>query len=129
MAEHRPDRFWQTRASGGEAAPQPSPALPPAAWGRQIALSTLAELIDLPCIIGDFVALNPALRHPALERPVAFLDGFAVVPLLRRVRPGITPAALVGEWSAALPPAKAAAIARFLLGHRVLVPAGGREGA
>ena len=55
-----------------------------------VELSPEIELVDLPCIDGEFVVLTPALRHPRLEEPVAFVGGRAVAPLLGQVRPGMT---------------------------------------
>jgi flavin-dependent dehydrogenase len=127
-AKRRPDQFWQSRAIGGETMAEPA-TLPRPAWEEPIALSPLAELVALPGIVGDFVAVNPALRHPALERPVAFLGGIAIAPLLQHVRSGMSLEELVGCWRALLPPTKATAIACFLFGHRVLVPATQLDGA
>jgi flavin-dependent dehydrogenase len=122
-AARRRDRFWQSRAIEGEAMPEPAARLPQPAWEQPIALSPLAELVKLPGVVGDFVAINQALRHPALERPVAFLSGIAIASLLQPVRTGMTLAELAGSWCMMLPPSKATAIARFLYGHYVLVPA------
>ena len=88
---------------------------------RRVALSPQAEFVDLPCIVDDFVALGSALRHPGIERPMAFLGGFAVVPLLRQLNPGMTLLDLVRSWSVSVPVASAATMARFLLTHGVLV--------
>jgi hypothetical protein len=75
-------------------------------------------LVSEPCIIGDFVAMNPALRHPCLERPVAFLGGWEVAALLRPLRPRMTIGALTDTWQ--IPLETKRAIAGWLLKHRVL---------
>jgi flavin-dependent dehydrogenase len=127
-AERRQSKFWQTRAAPCDIeAGGPSPAFEPApsVWGAPIALSPLAELLDLPCIVGDLIAIDSVLRHPGIERPVAYLDGFAVAPLLRRLKAGMTPLDLVRSWSVSVPMASAVAIARFLLSHGVLTAADG----
>ena len=37
---------------------------------------------DTPCLVGDRIELRRALTHPGLERPVAFLGGSELAPLL-----------------------------------------------
>jgi flavin-dependent dehydrogenase len=118
----RPRRFWQARAAGAVAEPEPkapsidlsriSPADVP------IALSPEATFADEPCIVGDLVAMKQALHHPGLERPVAFLAGWELAGLLQPVRAGMTLGALMRTWP--IPSRSKLAIADWLLGHRVL---------
>jgi flavin-dependent dehydrogenase len=42
----------------------------------------LVQIVSLPCITGDKVELLPAMRHPQLERPLAFWENEAILPRL-----------------------------------------------
>jgi flavin-dependent dehydrogenase len=121
-AAGRAGRFWQKRA--GSATAEVEPAAPPVDLGRYlpadlpVALSPEAVLVGEPCIVGDLVAMKPALRHPSLERPVAFLGGWELAKLLRPLHGDITLGALMNAWQ--IPIGSKPAIATWLLDHRVL---------
>jgi flavin-dependent dehydrogenase len=121
-AATRPGQFWRTRATGATAQPQRVAPLADFALALRddlaVSLSPEAALVSEPCIIGDFVAMNPALRHPCLERPVAFLGDLEVAALLRPLRPRMTIGALTDTWQ--IPLETKRAIAGWLLKHRVL---------
>ena len=118
----RTGRFWQTRAAGAGA--ELEPAAPLIDLARHsladlpIALSPEAALVDEPCIVGDLVAMRPALHHPSLERPVAFLGGWEVATLLQPLHTDITLDALMNAWT--IPIGSKPAIAAWLLDHRVI---------
>jgi flavin-dependent dehydrogenase len=119
-AATRPARFWQTRAADAAAEPE---RIPPAIGLRlpchlAVALSPDAMLMPEPCIVGDFIAIKPALHHPHLDRPVAFLGGCEVAELLRPLHPGMALGALMNAWK--VPDGSKSAIAEWLLKHRVL---------
>ena len=87
VAHFRDEPFWRDRAVGASAFPhRPCPILA----AGPVALSPQLALDEVPCIDGEFVALTPALRHPALEEPLAYLGGWPVAPLMSLVRPGMT---------------------------------------
>lgn len=117
-------KFWQDRASRIEAL---SPSLPQdalsadALCAARVELSRELEFVDLPCIEGDFVTVKPALRHPRLEGPVAYLGGWELAPLLRRLPVGLTPLQLAQSWSARIPLQSGLAIAGWLLNNGILV--------
>jgi hypothetical protein len=75
------------------------PVAPPPDLERRVALAAAAELVATPCLVGDFVAMRDALRHPRLEEPVAFVAGHELAPLLRQFRPGMTVRDVVHCWS------------------------------
>lgn len=116
--------FWQARA--GNAAAEPEPVAPSIDFDRAspadlaVALSAEATFEDEPCIVGDLIALKPALNHPGLERPVAFLGGWELATLLRPLHAGMALGALMDHWR--IPIRSKPAIARWLLDHRVLTP-------
>jgi flavin-dependent dehydrogenase len=120
-------RFWQDRAIG--------PAKPPAAPSRkpldaaalsvtEVGLSRHLEFVDLPCIDGDFVALKPAVRHPGLDGPVAYLGGQEIALLLRGLPAGSTPLEIARSWADKMPLDSGLAIAGWMLNRGILVAQG-----
>lgn len=89
------DQFWQQR-QGGPSASESKAALPRQAIRLvseyRLHVSPHAVLASTPVVEGDIITSHLALCHPQLERPVAFLHGVAIVPLL---------AAIDGQRSAA----------------------------
>ncbi|MEA2139315.1 MAG: hypothetical protein QOG56_2465 [Solirubrobacteraceae bacterium] len=87
-AEHEPHAdaaFWRRRSAAH--APAPPPRARPAAQlpelrARRVRLAAGAQLRETACVIGDRVEMRRALTHPQLERPVAFLGGEELAPLL-----------------------------------------------
>jgi len=71
----------------------PSPTL-----GRWLRLSPEAALVETPCVNGDLIETRRALIHPSLERPVAFLDGVEIAPLLDELAAGTTLDGLLAAW-------------------------------
>jgi flavin-dependent dehydrogenase len=121
--------FWQDRAAGPKAVPLAPPrnlldAYALSATG--VGLSRHLEFVELPCIDGEFVALKPAVRHPGLEGPVAYLGGQELAPLLRRLPVGSTPLQIARSWSDRIPLESGLAIAGWMLNRGILVS---REGA
>lgn len=77
--------FWRARAAPPEDRPEPLPVglmrleslLP-----HPVRLAPPAALAPTPCVVDDRVELRRALTHPALPRPVAFLGGHELAPLI-----------------------------------------------
>lgn len=49
---------------------------------QMIRFHPAVEIVPLPCAMADKVKLLPAMRHPHLERPLAFWENEAVLPRL-----------------------------------------------
>jgi flavin-dependent dehydrogenase len=116
--------FWQSRAAGAPADEAPLRRADTAAEilaAGGVMLSREAEFVDLPCIEGEFVALKQAVRHPALDGPLAFLGGREVATLLRRLPAGLTPPEIARSWSDCMPHGQAVAIAGWMLDRGLLV--------
>ena len=116
--------FWAERAAHAEPQP-PLPARDPldaqALAAACVEVSKQLEFVELPCIEGDFVTMKPALSHPGLEGPVAYLGGWELAPLLRRLPAGLTMLQIAQAWSSGIPLKSALAIAGWLLNNGVLV--------
>jgi hypothetical protein len=91
----------------------------------RIQLSAAIRFIDASCVIDDLIRLHPAVIHPALDRPVAFLAGFAIVPLLDSAIVARTIRELVVGWSDGIPTTAACQIAVWLMRHGLIESASG----
>jgi flavin-dependent dehydrogenase len=121
VAAGTPSRFWQDRAAGARE-PDPPPAGDAPGIDVPLALSPHLEIVVEPCLDDEFVSWNPAVRHPGLDGPVAFVGGVKVAPLLGRVRPGMTPLEMAQDWSRTVPLPLGLSISRWLVTRGVLVP-------
>jgi flavin-dependent dehydrogenase len=101
------DSFWRRRRSAQRPARRPRVAAMP--LGR-LRLSPAVRILPTPCIVGDRVEMRPAVHHPNLRRPVAYLGGIELAPLL------------TNPWPASLPATKSAAVATWLVLNEILVP-------
>jgi flavin-dependent dehydrogenase len=117
--------FWQMRAAAtaAQAELKPAPAIDfsqcsPAEL--RVTLAPEATFKDKPCIVGDFVATKPALHHPGLDRPIAFVGGWELAQLLSPLSPGMPLSALMDAWP--IPSTSKPAIADWLLKYHVLKP-------
>jgi flavin-dependent dehydrogenase len=123
-AATRPDGFWQARS----AAAAPTRAAERAGLdARSLATMRLqrspaTEFTELPCLDAEFVAVKPALRHPRLEGPVAFVGDRAVAPLVQQLPAGLTPMEIARAWSHDRPLAPALALVVWLVEHGILEP-------
>ncbi len=95
-----PSPFWQQRS-------QPPAMAQPDPWPQntrlfelsdRIALSPSTQLSTTPVIQDNTIQLIPALHHPSLESPVAYLGNVELATLLRLVTPGQTILDLVQRW-------------------------------
>jgi hypothetical protein len=122
VAAREPGTFWTARSASLDPAAT-NPALPPAhvVSSTTVQLSPDAELVEVPRLGGEFVGLGPALRHPALDAPVAYLGGWELAPLLRDVRSGTTLLQLARIWSVHVPFESGIAIAGWLFARGILV--------
>ncbi|MGH3996491.1 MAG: hypothetical protein ACRDTJ_03390, partial [Pseudonocardiaceae bacterium] len=80
----------------------------------RVRLAPAAAVLDTPCLVGDHIEIRRALTHPALDRPVAFLGGSELAPLLDRLPTAPSLAAAIGSWDRALPSGRALDIAAWL---------------
>jgi flavin-dependent dehydrogenase len=126
-AATRGAEFWQQRASGDD------PEEPVAGWNagdfaeEPLALSADLKLVELPCIDGEFVTLKAALQHPALERPVTYVGGLEMPPLVRRLRERMRPMEIALLWSDQIPIRTGLALTGWLVRNGILTRAHGHR--
>jgi flavin-dependent dehydrogenase len=103
-------RFWETcRAERGResAAASDTPA-PADVLECRVRVSASVRVAPMACAVGDRVESRPGVTHPALSRPLVFLAGAEVAPLLRLVADARSVGHLVSLWSALMPAEEAA---------------------
>jgi hypothetical protein len=88
----------------------------------RVQLSHAVKIISTPVLGDDLVISLPTLHHDALERPVAFVGGVEIAPLLSRILPGQTIQTVVKTWSQQLPIELCYGIVEWLWSRRILVP-------
>lgn len=124
VAQRNGGRFWEDRAAGATPDPPALARTPLDAHSlsaTRVVLSHQLEFVELPCIEGEFVTVKPALRHPGLESPVAYLGGWELAPLLRRLPVVSTPLQIAQAWSDRIPLQSGLAIAGWLYNNGILV--------
>jgi hypothetical protein len=72
------------------------------------------RFVQAPCVVEDRVQLRAVVTHPSLKRPLAFLDGCDLVPLLEAAPMARSLGDLIALWTASMPAPKAARIAGWL---------------
>jgi hypothetical protein len=130
-AEHRThaqEPFWQRRSAAPPPVPERFAVTTPLAelLARPVGLHADAALRDTPCVVGDHVEVRRALTHPFLDRPVAFLGGEELAPLLELLPASPSLAHAIGGWERTLRTGHAIAIATWLHGRGLLVAMDGR---
>jgi len=66
------------------------------------------------CVVGDVVERRPALTHPGLTRPVAYLDGMDLAGLVQALPSAATLGDAVAMWAKQMPAERAMAVAQWL---------------
>jgi flavin-dependent dehydrogenase len=122
-AATRPGDFWRARSAPADAADTETEiAVDVAAMSTMpVALSDRLEIRATPCLDSEFVGLTPALHHPMLETPVAWLGGVELAPLLESLAPGRTPYEIARSWEDRMPLRSGLAIAGWLIRQGILV--------
>ncbi len=122
-AATRKSEFWRQRSSVD------NPVVPVSALNagdfadEQLALSLDLRLVESPCIDGEFVTLKTAMQHPALERPVTYVAGSEMPPLVRRLRRPMKPMEIALLWSDQVPIRTGLALTGWLISNGLLIRA------
>ena len=115
--------FWGTRAqSRAPLTPadiQRHPVRALSALSR-ITLARDVEVLSTPVIAGDWITRMDGIHHPRLPRPVAFLEGVHLVPLLAALDGGQTMSQILRSWGARIPAATALRILEWLNDRRFI---------
>lgn len=121
QAAQNDETFWRSRADYHDVPPA-SPRTAPLDPDRAVRLCPHAHLEPTPTITGDHIAMQLALVHPLLERPVAFVADTLIAPLLQQLPNDAVPAGLIARaWSRELSTAAAWQLVAWLWAQRILV--------
>ncbi|MBL8810736.1 MAG: tryptophan 7-halogenase [Planctomycetaceae bacterium] len=116
------ESFWQERAIN---AVRPPPVHAdnrlPLTPSQTLELSPHAQFLETPVMKSDRISLEPALHHPRLDRPVAFVGETEVCPLLRGLNGNHTVGAILAAWESKIPGNLGLQIIQWLWEHEVLV--------
>lgn len=122
-AATRSAEFWRRRTSGSYPA-KAAPSFTASDFADEpLALSPDLTFVELPCIDGGFVTLKSALHHPSLDRPVTFVGGCEMPPLILRVRKGMKPMEIALQWSDRVSIKTGLALTAWLLEKGLLIRA------
>lgn len=102
-ARRFPHLFWLERsasAANAEAKVRSTAPAPLPAPEQPVALDRDVRMEPEACAVGDCIAWRPAIVHPMLMEPVAFLNGIEVSGLFSLIVPGAPAVCVVQDWSA-----------------------------
>jgi flavin-dependent dehydrogenase len=120
----RDNPFWRRRATSSQPLPGRREYSPNGAEqltpNRRVRLSQAATLRRVPVAHGDVISETSALLHPALERPVAFLDAVEIAPLMSVFEEERTVAEIITIWMRRVDLQTARAILRWLWEKRII---------
>jgi flavin-dependent dehydrogenase len=114
--KHRHGRFASTLSDPNlhHDLPKPLPS--------HVRLSGALRVIDVPVLSETIIRPAPALSHPRLEQPIAFLGGIPLAPLVSGLVDGLTSEQLLTRWTQRIPRQTAADIFRWFCANGILEP-------
>jgi 2-polyprenyl-6-methoxyphenol hydroxylase-like FAD-dependent oxidoreductase len=120
--------FWQKRNSPRRQQPTEVVFIPPdqavsLTYAATVRLSARASVMETPSIVQDEICPRLAVSHPNLGRPVAFVRGVELGPLLEMVPRISTLGTLMSLWSRRVSPDEALHVATWLWERQILEPA------
>jgi hypothetical protein len=122
-SRHADRPFWRRRAVRAE---QPTDRHRPSTLGElmpyRVRLRPPAELRETACRVGQRIERRLALHSPELDRPVAFLDGVWIAPLISDLETAPSLAAARRGWERSLSARRAAQILSWLVDRGALEP-------
>lgn len=120
--------FWQQRAQAEQPIAQYNALKPTDAmsYHEPIQLSPEAMICNTAVLKKEHVGEEPALQHPSFDRPVAYLGGTPLAPLLQLVHPGLTISGLLNSWEKQVQHSLAEQIIAWLWDHQILIPFRGK---
>jgi len=90
--------FWSPRAAQGPDSALEFIGRGPIPNDRPLRLAAAVRIIETPVLAGERIRRMQTLNHPALRRPIAFLGGVELAPLMREVGAGRTADDLARSW-------------------------------
>ena len=119
--------FWRRRSAGAQRATPaglPAPVRLSDLLAQPVRLVADATLEPVPCLVGERIEARRALTCSALDRPVAFLAGTELAPLLEVLPVAPSLAGAVAIWDRKLSAGRGHEIAAWLARRGLLRPLG-----
>ena len=88
----------------------------------KVRLSAQAKVVTEPLLKGDTIISGKAVVHPNLSRPLAFLDGISVAPLLEPLRNPLEAHEVRRMWLHAAPEDQAKRLLQWFWDEGIIVP-------
>lgn len=123
-AEYSDHDFWRLRGADDRVPPEVAGG-PTAAdlLPRRVRLRPPADVRLVPSNVGDRIERRRAVCAPHLDRPVAFLGGVPLGPLLDDLAAASSLGGALTVWERSLPPGRARQILSWFVDHSLLEPA------
>jgi hypothetical protein len=112
--------FWNNRAGQYAAPTVERPVERDHLATGTLRLCPQAQIVETPVAAAAHVITRPALTHPLLDGPVAYLSGVDVAPLLRRFPSHMTGLEIARCWVDLVPKQTAVSILAWLLNKGVV---------
>jgi len=121
QAQTTPAPFWLARAAGEAVSPEVRSDFP--APTQPLALALSAAIVQEPVAEGAFITRRPALRHPGLRRPMAFVRNVPVSALIPQGEAAQSAQDMMRRWLVHLTERDVGALLAMFWRRGILVPA------
>ena len=121
-SRYQTGQFWIDRGGTIESAP---PLIEPqyktaGFLPSHVRLSDVVQIVQLPMLSGNLIKRAPALSHPRLKQPIAYLNGIAIAPLAADLVDGLAMEQLLARWTKRMPSQTAWNIFRWMCAYGIL---------
>lgn len=77
-------------------------------------ISSELKYREMPCVVGDYLEIKLALKHPALSQPTAFIGNVEIAPLIQDLENVFTITSMIDKWTAVCGHKESTRLALFL---------------
>jgi hypothetical protein len=119
-SRYQTGQFWIDRGGMLESAP---PLMEPhykTILPSHVRLSDVVQIVQIPVLSGNIIKKAPALSHPRLKQPIAYLNGIALAPLATDLVDGLAMDQLLTRWTERMPSQIAWNIFRWMCAYGIL---------
>ncbi len=113
--------FWQNRSMNVAKTERTSESVSKPEADRIVQLCPEAQFLSTPVMQDDFIVSLPALHHPGLQQPVAYLGGVYIVSLLEQLQSEMAVQEITSLWAMNLSDELSLSILEWLWQHRILI--------
>jgi flavin-dependent dehydrogenase len=121
-SRHQTGQFWIDRgATINSTSPLQEPQYEaPSLLPSYVRLSDAVQIVEVPVLSGNLIRAAPALSHPRLKQPIAYLGEIALAPLASDLIDGLARERLLTRWSERMPSQTAWHIFRWMCAYGIL---------